>query len=81
MMDHVMVCPVNTVSHVPHSVCARVLRIKVRKACSSVWGFVHLTMFAKAVLCTPSTSYSLRHRFVMSSILPDHLYLCQCMYS
>ena len=42
MMDHVMVCPVNSVAHVPHSFLARVLRIELRKACSSVWSFICL---------------------------------------
>ena len=62
MMDHVMVCPVNTIAHVPHSVrplLARVLSVELRKACSSVWGFVRLTMFAKAVLRIPATIIAL----------------------
>ena len=46
MMDHVMVCPVNTIAHVPRSVrplLARVLSVELRKACSSFWAFVRLT--------------------------------------
>ena len=59
MMDHVMVCPVNTIVHVPRSVhllLARVLSVELRKACSSVWAFVRLTMFAKAVLRISATN-------------------------
>ena len=59
MMDHVMVCPVNTIAHVPCSVrplLAKVLSVELRKACSSVWPFVRLTMFAKAVLHISATS-------------------------
>ena len=77
MMDHVMVCPVNTIAHVPRSIrplLARVLSVELRKACSSVWGFVRLTMFAKAVLRIPATN-SQRRRFVMSSVLLDRLHI------
>jgi len=78
MMDNIMVCPVSTIAHVPRSVrplLARVLSIELRKACSSIWGFVRLSMFAKLVLRTPSTSRSQRRRFVISSILLDRLHL------
>ena len=53
---------------------ARVLSVELRKACSSVWGFVRLTMFAKAVLRIPATN-SQRRRFVMSSVLLDRLHI------
>jgi len=44
-----MVCPVSTVSHIPHSVrplLAHVLSLEFQKACS-VWGFVRLLIFAR----------------------------------
>jgi len=78
MMKHILVCPVNTIAHIPRSVrplLAQVLSIELRKACTSVWGFVRLTMFAKLVLCTPSASCSRRRRFVISSVLLDRLHL------
>ena len=78
IMENVMVCPVSTIAHVPCSVyplLARVLSVELRKACSSIWGFVCLSMFAKLVLCTPSTSRSQHCRFVISSILLDRLHL------
>ena len=71
MMDHVMVCPVSTIAHVPRSVrplLARILSVELHKACSSVWAFVLLTMFTKAVLRIPGTNSHCR-RFVMSSVL------------
>jgi len=76
VMDHVMVCPVSTIAHVPHSVCpllAKVLSVELCKACLSVWGFARLFMFAKAVLRIPVNNQC--HHFVMSSILLDRLNL------
>ena len=78
MIENVMVCPVRTIAHVPRSVrplLARVLSVELCKACSSIWGFVRLSMFAKLVLHTPSTSCSQRRHFVISSILLDRLHL------
>jgi len=69
-----MVCPVRTIAHVPHSICPLLfLSVELRKACSSVWGFARLFMFAKAVLRIPVNNQ--RHRFVMYSILLDRLHL------
>jgi len=78
MLDHIMISPVTTITHVPRSVhplLARVLSVELRKACSSVWGFVRLTMFAKAVLRSPPISQNIRRRFVMSSVVLDSLHL------
>jgi len=78
MLDHIMVSPVTTIAHVPRSVrplLARVLSVELRGACSSVWGFVRLAMFAKAVLRSPSSSQNIRRRFVMSSVILDRLHL------
>ena len=78
LLDHVMVCPVSTISHVPRSVrplLAHVLSIEFQKACSSVWGFVRLFLFAKVVLRTPGGQPNHRRRFVISSILLDRLHM------
>ena len=72
-----MLCPFNAIAHVSRSVrplLASVLSVELRKACSSVWAFVRLTMFAKAVLRIPATN-SQRRRCVMSSILLDRLHI------
>ena len=73
-----LVCSVITIAHVPRSVCpllARVLSVELHKACSSVWGFIHLAMFAKAVMHSPPTGQNKRRHFVMSSVLLDRLHL------
>ena len=78
MMELIMVCPVSTVAHIPRSVrplLAQVLSVEFRKARSSVWGFVRLSLFAKLVLRLPSARGSKRRRFVMSSVLLDRLHL------
>jgi len=78
LLDHVMVCPVSTISHVPRSVqplLAHVLSIEFQKACSSVWGFVRLFLFAKVVLRTPGGQSNHRRRFVISSVLLDRLHM------
>ena len=78
MMELIMVCPVSTVAHIPCSVrplLAQVLSVEFRKARSSVWGFVRLSLFAKLVLRLPSARGSKRRRFVMSSVLLDRLHL------
>ena len=78
LLDHAMVCPVNTISHIPCSVqplLAHVLNMGLRRL-FLVWGFVRLFMFAKAVLC----SYVLLvidthlHHCVLSSIERFHLF-------
>jgi len=77
LLNHVMICPVTTISYIPHTVrplLAHVLSAELRKACSSVWGFVRLLMFAKAVLRTPCQSYH-RRRFVIGSTLLDRLHV------
>ena len=45
------------------------------KACSSVWGFVRLFIFAKFVLRTPGSQSNHRRRYVVSSILLDRLHM------
>ena len=50
LLDHVTVCHVSTVSHIPGSVwplLAHVLSLEFQKACSSVWDFVRLLIFAR----------------------------------
>jgi len=77
LLNHVMVCPINIISHIPrsaHPLLAHVLSTELRKACSSVWGFVRLLMFAKAVLRTPCQSHHHRH-FVIGSALLDFLHV------
>jgi len=72
-----MICPVNTISHIPrnvHPLLAHVLSVELCKACSSVWGFVRLLMFAKAVLHTPCQSYHCC-RLVIGSTLLDRLHV------
>ena len=49
LLDHVMVYPVNTISHIPYSACpllAHVFSTELQKA----WGLVRLLVFAKAIL-------------------------------
>ena len=49
VMNYVMTCPVSTVVRIPRSVrplLARVLSTEFRNAISSVWGFMHLFLFA-----------------------------------
>jgi len=78
LLDHVMVCPVSTISHIPCSVrpfLAHVLSLEFQKACSSVWSFVRLFIFAKAVLRTPSIQSNHRCRYVVSSVLLDRLHM------
>ena len=63
LMEAVMVCPVSTVMHIPRSVrplLAKVLSTELRNATSSLWGFVHLFLFAKVVCVAtiPSTPSS-----------------------
>ena len=56
LLEHVMVCPVSTVSHIPRSVrrlLAHVLSMELRRACSSTWCFVRLLMFADAMFLVP----------------------------
>jgi len=67
-----MVSPVTTTAHSVCPLLARVLSIELRKACYFVWGFVHLAMFAKAVLRSPPIS---QNTHVMSSVLLDCLHL------
>jgi len=50
LLDHVMVYPVNTISHIPCSIrplLAYVLNIELQKAVSSVWGFMRLFMLPR----------------------------------
>ena len=78
LLDHIMICPVSTISHVPRSVrplLAHILSIEFQKACSSVWGFVRLFIFAKFVLRTPGSRSHHRCRYVVSSILLDRLHM------
>ena len=77
VMNYVVTCPVSTVVHIPHSVCpllARVLSTEFRNAISSVWGFMHLFLFAKLALCMPPLRQR-RRRFILASVLLDHLHL------
>jgi len=78
LLDHVMICSVTTVSHIPRSVrplLAHVLSIEFQKACTSVWGFVRLFIFAKVVLYVPSNHSNRRRRCVISSVLLDRLHM------
>jgi len=77
LLNHVMICPVNTISYIPrtvHPLLAHVFNVELRKACSLVWGFVRLLIFAKAVLRAPCQSY---HRccFIIGSTLLDHTHV------
>ena len=62
LLNHVMVCPINTISHIPRSArpfLARVLSTELRKACSSVWGFIRLLMLCYVLLVNLTTAVTL----------------------
>jgi len=77
VLDAVLTSPVSTVVHIPRSVrplLAKVLSTEFRSASTSIWGFVRLFLFAKAVLRMPPFRQR-RRRYVLASVLLDRLHV------